>query len=150
MKAVQGDPKMRGVTLFLGLPLVALGIGQAQAHEHHAAGMEGHWMAPAQQARRHNPVKSTPDSLARGEALFQAHCTSCHGGRGEGDGPAAASLAPKPANLQEMSGHHSDGDLAWKIAKGRGAMPGWKGILSQKQIWDLVNHIRRLGENPHR
>lgn len=140
----------RGAATVFSLLLATLGTSPAQAHEHHSAGTEGHWMAPAQEARRHNPVKSTSASLARGEALFQTHCAACHGGRGEGDGPAAASLAPKPANLQEMSGHHSDGDLAWKIAKGRGAMPGWKDILSQKQIWDLVNHIRRLGGTPDR
>jgi mono/diheme cytochrome c family protein len=46
-----------------------------------------------------------------------------------------------------MSAYHSDGDLAWKISHGRGAMPAWKSILKSKQIWDLVNFIRRLGDS---
>jgi mono/diheme cytochrome c family protein len=44
-----------------------------------------------------------------------------------------------------MARHHPDGDLAWKIAEGRGAMPGWKQILPEKNMWDLVNFIRSLG-----
>jgi hypothetical protein len=27
-----------------------------------------------------------------------------------------------------MAAHHPDGDLAWKIANGRGAMPPWKDV----------------------
>jgi mono/diheme cytochrome c family protein len=43
----------------------------------------------------------TPNAklLARGEALFKQNCTSCHGDRGAGDGPAAGTLNPKPRNL---------------------------------------------------
>ena len=44
-----------------------------------------------------------------------------------------------------MAGSHTDGDLAWKIAAGRGAMPGWKDSLTEKQIWDIVNFIQSLG-----
>ena len=46
-----------------------------------------------------------------------------------------------------MSGMHEDGDIAWKIAVGRGAMPGFKEKLSQEQIWDLVNFIQSLKNN---
>lgn len=61
-----------------------------------------------------------------------------------GDGPAAATLNPKPANLVAMSGGHPDGDFAWKIKNGRGAMPAWKSILKENQVWDLVNYIQAL------
>jgi hypothetical protein len=44
-----------------GLLLAAMLSGQAQPHEHHAEAMEGHWMAPAKEAKRHNPVKPTPE-----------------------------------------------------------------------------------------
>ena len=37
--------------------------------------------------------------LARGEALFKQNCTSCHGDAGRGDGPAVATLNPKPRNF---------------------------------------------------
>lgn len=84
-------------------------------------------------------------SRARGRKLFQAHCAACHGMHGRGDGPAAAALDPKPTDLAAMANHHSDGDYAWKVANGRGAMPAWKGTLTEKQIWDVVNYIQQLG-----
>ena len=39
-----------------------------------------------------------------------------------------------------------NGDIAWKIAEGRGAMPGFKERLTDEQIWDLVNFIQSLKE----
>jgi mono/diheme cytochrome c family protein len=107
--------------------------------------MEHHWMAPAEAAGRRNPIPAERASLERGKKLFQANCVSCHDAQGRGDGPVAVSLNPKPADLTAMAGHHPDGDYAWKIANGRGAMPAWKGSLTENQIWDLVNFIQSLG-----
>jgi mono/diheme cytochrome c family protein len=39
--------------------------------------------------------------LARGEVLFKQNCTSCHGDAGRGDGPAVATLNPKPRNFTQ-------------------------------------------------
>ena len=103
-----------------------------------------HWMAPADAAAKKNPIPADADSIMRGKALFQTNCAVCHGACGQGDGPAGAALNPKPANLREMAGEHSDGDFAWKIANGRGPMPAWKGVLQENQIWYLVNFIRSL------
>lgn len=114
-------------------------------HHHHSHdAMSGHWMAPAKEARRRNPVRADQASLRRGETLYQKHCASCHGATGQGDGTAGLALDPGPANLKDMAPHHSDGDLAWKIAKGRGAMPSWKKTLKTRQIWDVVNYLRQL------
>ncbi|MEQ7874708.1 cytochrome c/FTR1 family iron permease [Sphingomonas sp. ASV193] len=43
-----------------------------------------------------------PD-LNRGNQLYQANCASCHGVAGHGDGPAAASLDPKPVNFTDRN-----------------------------------------------
>jgi len=126
---------------------VGMPEGMHHDHPHHHGMMAGHWMAPAKEAKRRNPVKPDKTSLARGKKLYPAHCASCHGEGGEGNGPAAEYLQPKPANLKEMAPQHADGDLAWKIAQGRGAMPAWKGTLKPQQIWDLVNYIKRLGHS---
>lgn len=106
--------------------------------------MEAHWMAPADAANRKNPVAASAASIARGKQLFQTHCASCHGAAGKGDGPAGAALNPKPVDLTIMAGQHPDGDFAWKIANGRGPMPGWKSVLSEAQIWDTVNFVQSL------
>ena len=41
-----------------------------------------------------------PD-LNRGNQLFQTNCAACHGATGAGNGPAAASLNPKPVNFTD-------------------------------------------------
>lgn len=109
-----------------------------------AAATATHWMAPAEAAKRRNPVAASRASIERGRKLFQSHCVTCHGAQGRGDGPAAAALNPQPADLTVMAGQHPDGDFAWKIANGRGAMPAWKSRLKPNQIWDLVNFIQGM------
>ena len=110
-------------------------------HEH---GMGAHWMSPKEASSRVNPVKSDDASITRGKETYANYCSSCHGAKAMGDGPAAAALNPKPTNLKAMSGGHPDGDFAWKIANGRGGMPAWQGVLNENQIWDLVNFIQNL------
>ena len=46
--------------------------------------------------------KAAPD-LVRGAALFAGQCAACHGKDGHGDGPAAASLQPKPTDFHDAA-----------------------------------------------
>lgn len=47
------------------------------------------------------PTK-TPELLARGGALYNQTCATCHGEKGLGDGPAAGPLRPAVANFQDL------------------------------------------------
>ena len=38
------------------------------------------------------------DVVAKAKTTFEQRCTPCHGASGNGDGPASASLSPKPRN----------------------------------------------------
>lgn len=69
---------------------------------------------------------------------------ACHGPQGQGDGPLANDLKTKPANLFAMAPNHADGELHWKVATGRGDMPGWADVLSDAQIWNLVHYMKTL------
>ena len=141
----------RGMILLvlIGLSSSALAVTGVEGTDHdkkhdHGTATGGHWMAPEEAAKRPNPVAVDRASRQRGRKLFQAHCASCHGVQGKGDGPAGAALIPRPADLTVMAGQHPDGDFAWKIANGRGPMPAWHGEMSEKNIWDLVNFIQSL------
>jgi putative copper export protein/mono/diheme cytochrome c family protein len=84
-------------------------------------------------------------SVARGRPLYAENCALCHGAGGAGDGPAAAGLAIRPADL--TAAHllaHPLGDLFWWISHGRGngAMPGFAAIISPERRWDLINFLR--------
>jgi mono/diheme cytochrome c family protein len=50
-------------------------------------------------ARGADTPKKTPQLVEQGRAAFAKYCASCHGPKGEGDGPAAKALKPPPRNL---------------------------------------------------
>ena len=99
---------------------------------------------PAEFAGITNPLGT--DAAAAGEEVFMSSCKSCHGPEGHGDGPAAASLDPRPRNLVELQKQVRDDYLFWRISTGRDgtAMISWEGILTDEQIWQLVAFIRTL------
>jgi mono/diheme cytochrome c family protein len=102
------------------------------------------WRAPASAANRPNPVPVNANTIALGQKLYVANCFTCHGAEGKGDGPGAAALEKKPANLAQRikSTGESDGELFWKISEGRAPMVTWKAQLSETQRWELVNYLR--------
>jgi len=93
-----------------------------------------------------NPVPRTAESIARGQLLFQQQCAICHGERGLGDGQVAASLKEKPEDLSKIARPpvFPDGIVVYRIANGKNSMPAFKTVLSETQLWDLLNFIRSL------
>jgi len=70
--------------------------------------------------------------LAQGKQIYDDKCTACHGAAGKGDGPAAAALNPKPANLTDKNLMQSlPVDCQFFViaegVKGTG-MPPWKAL----------------------
>jgi mono/diheme cytochrome c family protein len=94
---------------------------------------------------RPNPVPANANTIALGQKLFVNNCMTCHGPNGKGDGPGAAALEKKPADLAAcIRAGATDGELFWKISEGRSPMISWKGSLSETQRWELVNYIKSL------
>ncbi len=104
----------------------------------------GHWTAPAHARQMVSPVPPTSGSIGDGAVLFQENCAACHGSTGRGDGELAADLETKPSDLMAMAPTHEPGDFAWKIINGRGEMPPWEGVLSDEEIWHVVNFLKEL------
>ena len=109
-------------------------------HESHG----GHWHVPAKAVHRQNPIPATKESLVRGRSIYMSHCATCHGATGQGNGPAGRLLRSPPANLTVTKNYHTEGELAYWIAVGRGAMPAWEDILGETQIWEAVNFLKSL------
>lgn len=103
------------------------------------------WPVPIAAAAIKNPTPATPVSIAAGKATYKLYCAPCHGNNGRGDGPAAASLNPKPADhTSSLLLKETDGSLFYRISEGHTPMPQYKTTLSEQQRWELVDYIRTL------
>jgi mono/diheme cytochrome c family protein len=95
-----------------------------------------------------NPIPYTEDAAKEGSEHFQHHCQICHGLDGQNTGvPFAAKMDPPVADLSSKDvQEYADGQLKWIIENGVGpsGMPGWKGILSDEEMWNMVHYIRHL------
>ena len=84
-------------------------------------------------------IPATTPLAARGAEIYRSTCASCHGDRGEGDGPAAPGLDPPPANLadREALADASPQDFYRRITIGVAgtAMPGYETTLSADDRW---------------
>jgi putative copper resistance protein D len=94
------------------------------------------------------PGRYSTSAVAHGAATFAADCAPCHGALGRGDGPLAASLSVKPANLVAHATHHRAGDLFWWIARGipPTPMPAFSGRLDDAEIWNVVRYLQALAD----
>ncbi len=75
---------------------------------------------------------------ANGSKLYRTHCASCHGERGEGAMPGSPNFRRGNALLVP------DGVLLERIKRGRNGMPGYFGILKEREILDVIAHLRTL------
>jgi len=91
-----------------------------------------------------NPVKPDEASLKNGERLYRSYCLPCHGETGKGDGPVAKKMVPPQDLTSDYAKNLSDGYIFATIAGGGVIMPAQKKGLSEKDIWDIVNFVRKL------
>jgi len=107
-----------------------------------------HAQVPSEYAGMTSP-KATDESLLRGAEVYKTNCLSCHGETGLGDGPAGAALDPRPAQIAHSTQMLADDLLFYRISEGgvpfQTAMPAWKGVLTEEQIWDVLAYVRALG-----
>jgi len=93
-------------------------------------------------------------NLDAGAALYRTRCAVCHGRRGNGAGPAARGMDPRPRDLVEgvykltstpMGEPAAQADPYRAVTHGmRGtAMPGWNGLPSDDR-WQLVYYMESL------
>lgn len=105
------------------------------------------WVVPMEKRTIQNPLINDEKTIVKGEKIFAKICWSCHGVKGEGNGPAAANLSIKPANFLDKSFQkQTDGEILWKISAGRGNMPSYSELLSENQRWQLVSYLRTFNK----
>jgi cytochrome c oxidase cbb3-type subunit 2 len=148
------------IPLTAGLALLAPGCKPAATHKGSAPAKATVAASAPAQARvtfSDIPVPPkpavTPEFVEHGKTVYAQNCSACHGVKGDGNGPAAAFLLPKPRNFvaakfrlrSTPSGHlPTDVDLFRSVSLGMAGtpMPPWKHILSENDRWAVVEYIK--------
>lgn len=157
-----GIRAVRGSAAALGMGLLLAGCGGGEERPSAEppsapAPKEMPATTPATAATPEPAEPAGPGDAARGESQYAALCASCHGPRGCGGGPLAASLDPTPA--KHCDGNYmnglSDAHLFRVIQQGGPAvgksplMAPWGGILSDAKIRDVIAYMRTLADPPY-
>jgi mono/diheme cytochrome c family protein len=145
------------VVLIVGAALLLLDLGRSvYARMGHAAPTELWQPAPEVYADLAWPPGSdVPASAPPGRRLYVRWCAVCHGPDGQGNGPAAPSLIPRPRDLARglfkykstpAAEPPTDDDLARVVANGlqASAMPYFRDVLSVEEIGEIVRYVKTL------
>jgi mono/diheme cytochrome c family protein len=98
---------------------------------------------PVEAARKVNPIKPTPESIARGKRWYGYDCAMCHGENGDGKGDLARDMKPEVPDFRDPAAlkARTDGELLYIMKNGKGQMPP-ENRGNDNELWDLVNYIR--------
>jgi mono/diheme cytochrome c family protein len=91
----------------------------------------------------------------RGGAFYLANCATCHGARGDGAGPRAYFINPKPRNFIEEASRARLNRLVLFAAVSEGKlgteMPAWNKVATPQQLADVAEYVFQafvLGKAP--
>lgn len=104
--------------------------------------------------RRPSPAQAAVDA---GRSIYESHCWFCHGEDGDGSGPIAEYLWPRPRDFTigsfklrtTGSGElPTDEDLFRTISLGLPgtAMPAWESTLSALERWQVIAYIKSFAD----
>lgn len=102
-------------------------------------------------------IPETSDSIAAGKDIYEKKCYYCHGITGDGNGPAAPRLDPKPRNFTRneykirstgLGVLPTDEDLFRIITSGveGSAMPFWS-TLTVAERWQIIHYIKTFNKD---
>jgi high-affinity iron transporter len=102
------------------------------------------------------PPKKTPQLVDEGKKLYEQNCMACHGVKGDGKGPASATLKPSPSDFAEPLNKWpitkgNPGKIFEVISKGipHSAMVKWD-QFSEKERWSLVYFVMEFATKASR
>jgi len=99
---------------------------------------------PVEAAKQPNPIKSTPESLARAKRWWTMDCAMCHGKDGDGKGETARDMKLAISDFTDPSTlkDRTDGEIFYIIKTGHQDMPPEGQRIKVEENWDLVNYVR--------
>lgn len=102
-------------------------------------------------------ISESSDAIAAGKKVYEERCYYCHGIKGDGKGPVAPRLDPKPRNFTrneykvrstELGMLPTDEDLFRIITSGveGTAMPFWSTLRADER-WQVIFYIKTFNED---
>ena len=94
---------------------------------------------------------ATPEAISQGANMFGMACATCHGQGGRHPTAVGGGLYPRAADLASPAVQElSDRELFWVIKNGirMTGMPGFGRTLTNNEIWQLVDFVRSLPNQP--
>ena len=86
-------------------------------------------------------------NASRGEKMYMANCATCHGRKGDGKGPRAYFINPKPRNFIDPNFRLAFNRPAIYTAVHDGRlgaeMPAWSKVLSEQEMTDVSEFVFR-------
>ena len=74
----------------------------------------------------------------KGAKIYSQYCRDCHGNRGVPNAPGIPDFSRNQRLMQ------SDLVLVKSISIGKGMMPAFQGVLSEREILDVIAYLRTL------
>ena len=142
---------MSRLTLLLPAALISLtALSAQQAQTPQKVTPPSYSAIPAAAAKQPNPVKSSPESLARAKKWWNLDCAMCHGSAGDGKGSLAADMKLQIADFTDPASlkDRTDGEIFYIIKTGHQDMPPEGTRIKPEENWDLVNYVRSLAKKP--
>jgi len=98
------------------------------------------WIVAEEDGAKLSILPFDEDLALEGRQIYKTSCKSCHGSPAQGD---FTMMSPSPGDVaEERFIIQKDGELLYKIQKGRGTMPSFENSYSESEIWTLVAYIR--------
>jgi len=138
----------RNALVFSALLLFALPVLSQQPTPNPPPQNPSYSAIPVEAARAQNPVKSTPESLARAKKWWTLDCEMCHGKNGHDKVETAKEMKltmadfTDPATLKDRT----DGEIFYIIKNGHNDMPAEGTRVKTEENWDLVNYVRAFAK----
>jgi len=128
---------IRAVLACVGLVFIAVAMGSLVIDEF-GARVQFRWFL-----LEHKVMQRVSRHDVSGRALYEAHCSNCHGVTGGGG------RAPNLRDSLARAGK-SDRELLHVVRWGirDGGMPGFDSVLSTRQIFHIIRHLGELVEIP--
>ncbi len=85
---------------------------------------------------------TAPEALARGTAVYEENCLSCHGQMGAGDGPEAASSSAPPTDLSDLRYWSNRSNEMVFAGMQDPAVVDHDYDLDEDALWDVTDYAR--------